>query len=65
MNVGQAAVDAVMAERETGVVDSHQMEDCRVQVVTVGLVRGGPPGPGIALAMGDAPFDARAGEPRD
>ncbi len=55
VNVGQAAVDAVVAEREPGVVDPHQVQDRGVQVVAVGLACGGPPGPGVALAVGTRP----------
>ena len=55
VNVGQAAVDAVVAERELGVVDPHQVQDRGVEVVAVGLARGGPPGPGVALAVSRRP----------
>ena len=65
VDVGQAAVDAIVAESERGVVDAHQVEDRRVQVVAIGLASGGPPGPGVALAVGRARLDARAGEPGD
>ena len=56
MNVGQAAVDAVVAEGEARMVDPHQVQDRGVQVVAIGLAGGGPPGPGVALAMGRAPL---------
>ena len=51
VHVGQAAVDAVVAEREPGVVDAQQVQDRRVQVVAVGLPGRGPPGPGVAFAV--------------
>ena len=65
VDVGQAAVDAVVAEREPRVVDPHQVQDRRVQVVAVGLAGGGLPGPGVALAVSGAALDAGAGEPGD
>ncbi len=64
MHVGQPAVDAVVAERQSRVVDAQQVQDRRVQVVAVGLAGGGLPRPGVALAVGDAALDARSRQPR-
>src|SRR5207237_1681821 len=64
VDVGEAAVDAVVADGELGVVNSEQVQDRGVEVVAVdgGL---GFPRPLVALAVGDAGFEARAGEPGD
>ncbi len=43
MDVGKAAVDAVVAEGEFLVVDSKEMQDGGMHVVTVGLVFDGAP----------------------
>src|SRR5690606_37354629 len=65
VDVGEAAVDAVAAVDEALVVDAELVQNCRVDVVTVGrpvavegLVR-----PLVAFAVGDAAADAAAGEP--
>src|SRR5688572_8357315 len=65
MHVGQAAVDAVGAERESLMVDSQQMQDGGVDVV---YLRGiftveRLVAPLIAWAVRDAALDAAAGEP--
>ena len=65
MHVGQAAVDAVVAEGQLGVVDAQQVQDRGVQVVAAGRARAVLPGPFVALAVGDAALDAAAGQPGD
>ena len=47
VHVGQPAVDAVVAERQPGVVDAQQVQDRGVQVVAVRL-----PGSGLAMPRG-------------
>src|SRR4051812_26756726 len=65
VDVGNATVDAVMAEREARVVDPQEVEDRRVQVVAIRLAGGRLPGPGVALAVSRASLDAGAGQPGD
>ena len=54
MDVGEAAVGAVVAEREAFVIQTEQVQDRGVDVVGGDLVPGGLPGPRIAFAVGDA-----------
>ena len=63
VHVGQAAVDAVVAEGQPGVVDAEQVQDGGVEVVAVGGVLDGLVRPLVAGAVGDAPLDAAAGQP--
>ena len=65
VHVGQAAVDAVVSPGERGVLDAEEFEhsgmhivDGRGVVAVEGLVA-----PLVALAVGDASFDAGAAEP--
>ncbi len=63
VNVGQPAVDAVVAHGQAFVVQSQQVQDGGVDVVTVcgsGGV-GGLEGPFVAFPDGHAPLDAAAG----
>src|SRR5437879_5126490 len=64
VDVGQASVNAVVAESEFLVVDAEQVEDRGVKVVAVGRFDGFP-GPFIAFAVGRAGLNTRAGEPGD
>jgi CubicO group peptidase (beta-lactamase class C family) len=64
VHVGKAAVNAVVAELEQGVVDAQEVQDRGVQVVAVGLAALSLPAPGVALTVGDAAFDACSGQPR-
>src|SRR5437773_11795683 len=54
VHVGQPAVGAVVADGEPFVVDAEQVQDGGVDVVTIDLALAGPPGPFVALAVGDA-----------
>ena len=65
MHVGKAAVDAVFAEGEFFVIEAELVEDGGVDVVDLGGVFavGGFVAPLVAFAVGDAAFDAAAGEP--
>src|SRR5262245_39992989 len=65
VHVGEAAVDAVVAERESLVVDAEQVQDGCVQVVAVRLLFGGSPGPIVAATLRDAAAHAGSGEPGD
>src|SRR5262245_40926517 len=65
VDIGNASVDAIVAKRESRVVDPHEVEDRRVQVVAVRLAGGGLPRPRVALAVGGAALDAGAGQPGD
>src|SRR5438093_1223098 len=63
VDVGQPAVNAVMAEGEFFMVDAELMENGGVQVVTVGRIGGRFVRPFIALAVGDAAFEAGTSDP--
>ena len=52
VDVGQPAVDAVVAERQPLVVDAEQVQDRGVEVVAVGRVLGGLVRPFVAGAVG-------------
>lgn len=53
MRIGQPAIQFIMAEGQTEVVDFEQMKDCGVDIVPVGGILGGSEGTVITLAMGD------------
>ena len=53
-----------MADRQPGVVDAHQVQDRRVQVVAVRLALGRPPAPLVARPVGHPALHTRPGEPR-
>src|SRR3977135_4220797 len=59
VDVGEAAVDAVVAEGEFFVVDAQEVEDGGVDVVAVGGFYGFV-GPFVAFAGSDAALDAAA-----
>src|SRR5579883_3023826 len=63
VDVGQAAVDAVVAEGQSGVVDPQQVQRGGVEVVAVGRVLDGPVRPLVAGPARDAPLNAAAGQP--
>src|SRR5438128_1039504 len=65
VHVGQAPVGAVVTEGEPLVVDAEEVQEGCVEIVAVGFSRLSLPGPFVALAVGDAALDARAGHPRD
>src|ERR1700738_5275441 len=64
MDVGQAAVGAVMAEGQAFVIDAQKVQDRGVQIVTIQRLDGAP-APLVAFAGRGAPFDTGAGEPGD
>src|SRR5437588_12879047 len=64
VDVGEAAVYAVVAEGQLFVVDAEQVENGGVEVVAVGR-RYSFPGPLIAFTVGDATLDACSGKPGD
>ena len=53
----------VVANRQFGVVDSHQVQNGRMQVVAIGLVGGGLVAELVAGAEAGAALDAGAGQP--
>ena len=65
VDVGETAVDGVVADGELFVIDAELMEDGGVDVVDLRRVAavGGFVAPLVAFAVGDAAFDAAAGEP--
>jgi hypothetical protein len=60
VDVGEAAVDAIVTEGEFFVVDAKEVENGGVYIVTVGRGRGGFVGPLITFAEADAAFNAAA-----
>src|SRR3954464_2633714 len=64
MHVGQTSINPIMSEREPFVVDPEEVQDRRVQVMTVGRIFDGPVRPLIARPVRDAPPDPSPGEPR-
>src|SRR6267143_319856 len=63
MDVRESPVAAIVAVGQFFMVDTEQVKNRGMQVVTIGLARNRLPGPLVALAVGDAAFDARAGQP--
>ena len=63
MHIGQAAVDAVMAEGELGVIDSQEVKDGGMQIVAISDLVDGLVRPLIRRAVGHTPLDATACEP--
>ena len=63
MHVRKAAIDAIRAHRKFFVIDAEQVKDGGVQVVAGGDVVHRLVAPVVALAMGDAGFDACTPEP--
>lgn len=62
MDVGEAEVAAGVTVGETGVVEAELIEDGRVEVVHVDLILNGFETEIVGGAVGDAAFDASAGE---
>src|SRR5260370_37507737 len=63
VDVGQATVDAVVAERQLLMVDAQQMQNGRVQVVAVRLTGAGLVGQLVAGPISDAGLDGRPRPP--
>src|SRR5437867_2623393 len=64
VHVGEAAVNAVVAEGQLLVVDAQQVENRGMKVVAISWLRSFPR-PLIALAVSHTGFDAGAGQPCD
>ena len=63
MDIGQAAINAVLADGELFVVDPQQVQHGGVQIVAVRLALLGLIAPVVTAAMGHARLDAGAPEP--
>src|SRR6266404_9184983 len=63
VHIGQATVDAVVAEDQPLMVDAEEMQDRGVQVVAVGPAAGALVAELVALSVADAALDAGAGQP--
>src|SRR5439155_1273364 len=63
VNIGEAAVAAVMAEGELFVIDAEQVQNGGMEVIAVGFSGLGSPRPFVALAVSRTAFDAGAGQP--
>ncbi len=55
MNIGQSKIPAAVAERQTFVIDTHQMQDGGMEVVDVYLPVDGVPAEVIGRAMNVPP----------
>ncbi len=65
MDVGEAAVDAVLAVGQAFVVDAQKMQHGGVEVVAVGFSFFRLVSPVVALSVGDSRLDAGSGQPGD
>ncbi len=65
MDVGEAAIDAVVAVGEAGVVDAEEVQDGGVEVVTVGFAFDGLIAEFVAKTVGGTGLHSCAGEPGD
>ena len=65
VHVGQASVDAVVAEGQAFVVDAEKMQDRCMQVIAVSPAAGALVAELVAFTMPDAALDAGAGQPGD
>src|SRR5688500_1879170 len=63
VNVGKAVVAAAVAVGEAGVIHAEEMENGGVEVVHVDAVFGDGGADFVGAAVGEAAFDARAGQP--
>src|SRR5262245_49483504 len=61
MHVGEAPVNAVMADSQPLVVNPQQIENRRVQIVAPRAIDGGLVGKVVALSVGRAGLNSRAG----
>ena len=64
VDVGEAIVAAAVAVSEAGVIHAEEMEDGGVEVVHVNAIFGDGRADFVGAAVGEAAFNARAGEPR-
>lgn len=65
VDVSEAAVDAVLADGELLVIDSHEVEDSGVKIVAVGGALSSLKGEVITLTVRGASFDAGSCHPGD
>src|SRR5262245_19741985 len=65
VDVGEPAVDAVVANAQSLVIDAEQVQNGRVQIVAVGLALDGPVAELVAGSVANAALDAGAGQPGD
>ena len=63
MDIGEAAVGAVIAEGQFFVIDAEQMENGGVQIVTIRFVFDCAPGPFVTLTISNSRLESRAGHP--
>ena len=65
MHIRQSPVDAVLAKRESFVVDAQQMQNRGMEVVAVGFAFCRFVAPVVTFAIAGAGFDAGSGQPGD
>lgn len=65
VDVGEAAVDAVLTDRELLMIDAHEVENGGVEVVAVGGAFGSLEGEVVALTIRGSGLDSGAGHPSD
>ena len=63
VDVGQAALDAVVVVRQLFMVQAEQVQRCGVQVVAVGRMFGGQVAEIVGGSVADSAFDSSAGQP--
>ena len=61
VDVGESAFEAVVVKRQPFVVEAHQMQESRIEIVYRGFVDGGFESEFVALAVTESAFDAGAG----
>ena len=65
VDVSEAAVDAVLADGELLMIDSHEVKDSGVEIIAVGRAFGSLERKVVALTVRSPGFDAGSGHPGD
>src|SRR5439155_23497122 len=63
VHIRQAIIPAGIATGQLGMIDPHEMQNSRVQIVNVDFVGDGVPAELVGGAISQAAFDAAAGQP--
>ena len=63
MNIGQAAINSILAHREFFVIDSEQVQDCCMKIITIRFIFLSLIPPIVASAISNTGLDARAPKP--
>src|SRR5258706_16208880 len=65
MDIGQAPIGAIVAEGQFFVVDPKQVKNGGMEIVAIGFVFNGSPGPFVAFTVSESGLEARASHPGD